>query len=214
MMELLNPPPVFIEIGSGSLQALCETRGLEVPLERATDGKLTAASREKIIAGLEKLIGRKSWQPRARAICGIGAHGVLLRRITLPAAAPEDFEGVLRLQIENEFPLPPDELAWGWRDVSSGAARREILVAAIRKIFVDDFASVLLAAGANPEFTVAALARDALCPQRDAAHAGREPGIRAPARRPGRRSSDDATAVTDRRPRRPFGKSRARRVRH
>ena len=89
----------------------------------------------------------------------------------MPAAAPEDFEGVLRLQIENEFPLPPDELAWGWRDVSSGAARREILVAAIRKIFIDDFASVLLAAGANPEFTVAALARDALCPQRDEAHA-------------------------------------------
>ena len=56
MMELLNPPPVFIEIGLGSLKALCETRGLELPLERAADGKLTAASRDKIIAGLE--IGR------------------------------------------------------------------------------------------------------------------------------------------------------------
>ena len=163
MMELLNPPPVFIEIGLGSLKALCETRGLELPLERAADGKLTAVSREKIIAGLEKLIGRKSWQPRARAVCGLGAHGVLLRRIILPAAAAEDFECVLRLQIELEFPLSPDELAWGWRDISNVAGKREILVAAVRKKTVEDLSSILVAAGANPEFSIAALARDALC---------------------------------------------------
>lgn len=113
MMEGLNPSPVFIEIGLASLKALCENRGVELPLERTADGKLTAACREKIIPALEKFIGRKSWQPRARAVCGLGAHGVSLRRITLPATAKDDFERVLRLQIELEFPLSPDELAWG-----------------------------------------------------------------------------------------------------
>ena len=78
---------------------------------------------------------------------------------------------VLRLQIEAEFPLSPDDLAWGWRDISNGAAKREILVAAVRKETVEDYATALAAAGLNPEFTVAALARNALCPQPDGSHA-------------------------------------------
>lgn len=41
----------------------------------------------------------------------------------------------------------------------------------MRKKTVEDYASVLVAAGANAEFTVAALARDALCPSPEAAHA-------------------------------------------
>ena len=169
-LPILNVPPVFIEIGPGSLKALCENRGIELPLERAVNGRLTGAGREKLIAGLKRFLGRKNWQPRARAVCGISAHGVSLRRLTLPAAR-DDFENVLRLQIEGEFPLPPDELAWGWQDISTGVDKRELLVAAVRKEIIEDCAAALLAAGANPEFTVAALARNALCSPPDAAHA-------------------------------------------
>ncbi len=166
-----NPPPVFIEIGPAALKALREDRGIELPLERAADGKLTANCREKLAVELQKFLGRKNWQPRVRAFCGISAHGVSLRRITLPAVAKEEFARVLRLQIEAEFPLSPDDLAWGWREVSSGAAKREILVAAVRKETIEDYATALAAAGVNPEFTVAALARNALCPQPDGSHA-------------------------------------------
>ena len=170
-LPILNPPTVFVEIGPSLLKALCDDRGIELPLERAANGKLTGAGREKLVAGLKQFLGRKSWQPRARAVCGISAHGVSLRRLVLPAAARDDFENVLRLQIESEFPLSPEELAWGWQEISSGAAGRELLVAAVRKEVIEESSSVLLAAGANPEFTVAALARNALCPQPDAAHA-------------------------------------------
>lgn len=168
---ILNPPPVFIEIAQGSLVALRENGGLTLPLERAADGKLTAACRENIVAQLGTFLGRKSWQPRVRAVCGLGARGVALRQITLPAAAKEDFERVLRLQIESEFPLSPDELAWGWRDISDGSPKREILVTAVRKEIVEDYAALLTAAGAKPEFTLAALARHALCPPAAGAHA-------------------------------------------
>ncbi|HEY5040513.1 MAG TPA: hypothetical protein VIK53_00760, partial [Verrucomicrobiae bacterium] len=171
MKELLNPPPVFIEINPASLRALRENTGLELPLSRAVDGKLTAACRKELIAALQNFLGRNNWQPRVRAVCGISAHGVSLRKITLPALAGGELESVLRLQIEKEFPLSPDELAWGWRELADEAGRREALVVAVRKEVIEDYASILLEAGANPEFTVSAFARELLCPSPGETHA-------------------------------------------
>ncbi|MGH7953828.1 MAG: hypothetical protein ACREFE_18175, partial [Limisphaerales bacterium] len=170
MKELFNPPPVFIEINSTSLRALRESGGIELPLQRAADGKLTAACRKETISVLQHFLRRKNWQPRARAICGISAHGVSLRKIALPAMAG-GIENVLRLQIEKEFPLPPDELAWGWREISSDPAKREVIVAAVRKEVIEDYAGILLEAGANPEFTLSAFARELLCPSPNETHA-------------------------------------------
>jgi len=159
--------PVYIEITQTSLKALRESAGLELPLERGANGRLTAGCKEQLIAGLQKFLDRKAWQPRAKAFCAIGATGVSLRRLALPASAREEFQRLLRLQIESEFPLPPDELAWGWHQLGPNgvATKREILVAAIKKEAVEDYANVLSASGLNPVFTLAALARSSLCPQ-------------------------------------------------
>ncbi len=164
MKELLNRPTLFIEITMTTLKVLGETRGLELALERLADGKLTPACREKTVAALVNFLGRKSWQPRARAICGLSAQGVSLRKITLPVTTTADFDRVLRLQIESEFPLSPDELAWGWREVFKDTTKQEILVAAVRKNVVEEYATLFQAAGLNPEFTLAAWARSAFCP--------------------------------------------------
>ena len=164
MRELINSPPVYVELGRRSLKVLRDTGGLELPLERGADGKITTASRDRAVTALTEFIGRKSWQPAVRAVCGISAQGVTLRRLTVPAAAKTDFESVLRLQIESEFPLSPEGLAWGWREISSDATKCEVLVAAVRKEVTEEYAALLTAAGLAPEFTVAALARYSLVP--------------------------------------------------
>ena len=132
-IAFLNPPPLYVEIGQTSLKALRENDGVEVPLERLPDGRLTAPCREKVAVALKKFLQAKGWQPRTRALCAISARGVSLRQLTLPIGAKEEFHQRLLLQIESEFPLPPDELAWGWqhwrdktaewRDCETGIAR-------------------------------------------------------------------------------------------
>ena len=164
MRDFLNSPPVYIELGRRSLLVLRDAGGLALPLERGADGKITAASRDRAVTALTAFIGRKVWQPAVRAVCGLGAQGVSLRRLSVPAAAKNEFESVLRLQIESEFPLSPDNLAWGWREISSNATQCEVLVAAVRKEIIEEYAALLTAAGLAPEFTVAALARLALVP--------------------------------------------------
>ncbi len=67
-----------------------------------------------------------------RAFCAIGARGVSLRRWTLPAASKEELQRLLLLQIEREFPVAPDELAWGYRVVRNGSGKpQEVIVAAV-----------------------------------------------------------------------------------
>lgn len=169
-LSFMNQSPVYIEISQNWLKALRDNDGIDVPLERAANGQLTAACKEKLVASLQTFLQRKSWQPRARAVCAIGSSGVSLRRVSLPTVAREEFPKLLRMQIETEFPLSPDELAWGYRTLGQSPAngtvgKQELLVGAVKKDRVEEWTSLLLAAGLNPAFTPAAMARGYLCAQ-------------------------------------------------
>ena len=167
-LPFMNSSQVYVEITQTTLKILRENDGLDVPLERSATGQLTDSCKEKLVRSLETFLQRKNWQPRQRALCAVGASGLSLRRIALPATTRDELPKLLRLQIESEFPLSPDELAWGYRALGpagNGIPKQELLVAAVKKDRVDEYASLLLAAGLNPVFTPAVLARAALCPQ-------------------------------------------------
>lgn len=165
----MNSPGIYLEISSGSLKALHGEEGLELLLERTANGRLSEACKERTIAALRNFLQLKSWQPRPRAYCAIGASGVSLRRIKLPAASKEETQRLLRMQIESEFPLAPDELAWGSRALGelrqNGTTQQELLVMALKKDVIEEYATLLSDCGLTPLFTLAALARSAICPQ-------------------------------------------------
>jgi hypothetical protein len=172
-ISFMNSPRVYIEITQTVLRALKENDGVELPLERDAKGKLTVACKTKLVLQLSEFVNRKSWLPRPRAFCAIGANGVSLRKISLPNSAKDDFQKLLLLQIESEFPLPPDELAWGWRQIgpNGSVSKRDVLVAAVKKEVVEEYAGVLASCGLNPVFTLAGLARNYLCPEPRGSHA-------------------------------------------
>ncbi|MGH7971674.1 MAG: hypothetical protein ACREIC_23415, partial [Limisphaerales bacterium] len=167
---VFRPHPVLIEIGVSSLHALRGDEGLEVPLARQHNGRLTAACKEQVTAALREFLARKAWPFRLRAYCAIAANGVSIRRIGVPAAAADQLDVMLRLQIESQFPLAPDELAWGSRRLNengahTAAAQQQVLVVAVKKDVIDEYAKLLGDCGLEPIFTVAALARGLLCPE-------------------------------------------------
>jgi hypothetical protein len=72
----------------------------------------------------------------------------------------------LSLQIEREFPLPPEDLAWGFRKLNSGFSASEserstedVLVVAVRNEIPAEYDELFAAAGLTAEITVGALAR-------------------------------------------------------
>ena len=161
----MNSPNLYFEIGPGSLRVLDGEDGVELPLERTAGGGLTTDCQGKVVAGLRAFLNRRGRPSRRQAICAIGARGVSLRRLTLPAASREELQRLLLLQIESEFPLPPDELAWGSQPAGAqaprngGGAKQDILVAAMKKEIVGEYAGIFANCGLSPVFTLAAVAR-------------------------------------------------------
>jgi Tfp pilus assembly PilM family ATPase len=177
-LDLINPARIYIEIGQSSLKALSGSVAIETSLERQESGRLSDSCRAKVVAGLKGLLQNKGLVARPRAVCALGARGVSLRRVSLPAAGKEDMSRLLLLQIESEFPLPPEQLAWGSWPVDPGAARgngaasrQELIIAAVKKEVVQEYADILAECGAAVEFTLAGLARNSVCPGATASRA-------------------------------------------
>ena len=166
-----NAAGLFIDITQDSLRALNGGDAFAFPLQRGESGRLTDLCREKLTADLRAFLGHKGRAAGRPAFCAIGARGVSMRRLALPAASKEELQRVLRLQIESQFPLSPDELAWGSRPVgppkppaNGGPACQDLLVVAVKKEALQEYADLLGACGLAPLFTLAALARAELHP--------------------------------------------------
>jgi hypothetical protein len=162
---------LFIDIGQSSLEALNGGDAFAFPTERGENGRLTDLCRERLTLSLRGFLSQKGRAAGRIAFCAIGARGVSMRRMSLPASSDEELQRVLRLQIESEFPLSPEELAWGSRQIgppkppaNGGPARQELLVVAVKKEALEEFAAVLASCGVVPFFTLAALARAQLHP--------------------------------------------------
>jgi hypothetical protein len=166
-----NATGLFIDFGHSSLQAVHGDEAFAFPIERGENGRLTDLCRERLALNLRGFLSKKGRATGRSAFCAIGARGVSMRRLSLPASSEEELGRVLRLQIESEFPLSPDELAWGSRPAgppmapaNGGPARQEMLVVAVKKEALEEYAGVLAACGVVPFFTLAALARAELHP--------------------------------------------------
>ncbi|HYT59173.1 MAG TPA: cell division FtsA domain-containing protein [Haliangiales bacterium] len=171
-LEFMNSPWLHVEIDQSSLKVLNGEGSFNFSLDRQENGRLSGLCRERLTRGLQGFLKRKRWQPRLRALCAIGARGVSLRRLTLPAANQDELHRLLLHQIENEFPLPPDQLAWGYRPVSPGPGPRngatssqELIVVALKRELLEEYSEIFSECGVKPLFTLAALARSRVCPQ-------------------------------------------------
>ena len=108
----------------------------------------------------------------------MGPGGSLCGGCLCRLRAGRSWPRLLALQIESEFPLPPDELAWGYGQIGqAGPASKDangkqgFLVAAIKRAALDDYLKIFADCGASPVFTLAALARSYVCPRTPGAYA-------------------------------------------
>jgi hypothetical protein len=166
-----NAAGLFMDIGQSSLQAVHGPDAFAFPIERGENGRLTDLCRERLALSLRGFLSQKGRVAGRSAFCAIGARGVSMRRLSLPASSEDELRRVLRLQIESQFPLSPDELAWGSRPVgpptasaNGGPARQELLVVAVKKEVLEEITGVLASCGVVPFFTLAALSRAELHP--------------------------------------------------
>jgi Tfp pilus assembly PilM family ATPase len=167
---------IYVDIGHSSLKVLHEERGLEIPLGRQPGGELTEESREALRRGLRGFLG--PGRSPLRALCAVPAQGISLRFLSIPPASRDETARILSLLLEKEFPLPADQLSWGYLlegGGSNGSASngnggahpqpRMVMVAAVRRQVLADYSRILADCGLRPSFSPGMLAAGSLCPR-------------------------------------------------
>ena len=158
----LSKMPVYLEFKESSVHVLDGEHGAEFPLERKADGRLTDAAAELLRNGLRGFLSQHGGAGPRQAICAIPARGVTVRAISLPPGAIADPARFLAMQVEANFPLSPNELAWGYLQLPASGAREtgnDFILAAVKKETIADYSALISSLGLSPLFTVAALAR-------------------------------------------------------
>jgi type II secretory pathway component PulL len=159
---------VFIEFTDSGAHIASDERTLDIAIQRDVAGALMEESANSVRNALG-LFAKK--QGREQAICLLPARGVSIRRISLPAGTKDEIERMLPLQIDAQFPLSSEELAWGYSSLVARIPGREgtmkeLLIAAVKKESLQQYRAIIASAGLEPVFGIAALAREGMCSQR------------------------------------------------
>jgi len=157
-----NPSNLFIEFTQTSATIAFGENVSTIDLRHEADGRLAQPARDALKDAIARTIGSRRHE---RAWCAIGVRGVSLRTVKLPPAKPESLPQLLSIQVEKEFPLGPDQLAWGFRSANATATSsqpQEFLLVAIKKEFIEDYAGILSEAGIDADFAVGILSVAAL----------------------------------------------------
>ena len=156
-----EPTRLWIEIGPDALSARQAERGQSMALERHENGEFTASCIAEVTSTLKGLLREKSPLSPLQIYASIPARGVILRRVLLPKSAATEWSRLLALQLEAEFPLPPEQLAWGWLPIpgASAAQQHPILLAVVRQETLRPYQDLLAPLGGEVRFSLAALDR-------------------------------------------------------
>ena len=102
-----------VEIRAGSWRGRTASGGFDIPIQRTAQGNITDESKTAVVQALNDLTGNNPNQFK-QSICAVTSGGTLLRTMDLPGVANDEaLKNLVELQIEKEWPLPPEELAWG-----------------------------------------------------------------------------------------------------
>lgn len=157
---------LFVEIRQGSFHAVRSADSTSGDLARTSSGQLTEDSRKQLIDSLRQLVPSAAVRDATLCYCAIPGSGVLLHTVRLPTATREETARLLQLRVESEFPLAPNEMAWGFiRGEPAADGSRNFTIAAVRKEVVAEYVELFRQANLSPMVTISALARVALLPE-------------------------------------------------
>lgn len=152
--------PLLLDFGQTSLKVWQENRIAEWPLERTDTGRLASGCKDRLKGEIRSFLA-PNWLPGCRAVCAIPARGVNIRKLQLPPGISTGIPSLLAFQVEKEFPLPPDQIAWAAFQPptnSSASPESEWAVVAVKRDMVQDYVDILKDCKCRPELTLGPLA--------------------------------------------------------
>ena len=159
-----NKPLVGLDIGSSAVKAVELTKsktGYELtsfayePLgpDAVVDGAIMDAP--AVAEGIKKTFLTGKFKPEACAT-GVSGHSVIVKRVVVPAATPNDVETSIQLDAEQYIPFDITEVNLDYQVVGPGftpaeEAGMEVVLVAAKKDKIQNHTNVITLAGRDPE---------------------------------------------------------------
>jgi type IV pilus assembly protein PilM len=159
-----NKPLVGLDIGSSAVKAVELTKskkGYELasfafePLgpDAVVDGAIMDAS--AVADGIKKSFLAGKFKPRSVAT-GVSGHSVIVKRVIVPAATPNDVERSIQWDAEQYIPFDITEVNLDYQVVGPGVtaaeeAGMEVVLVAAKKDKIQNHTNVITLAGKDPE---------------------------------------------------------------
>jgi type IV pilus assembly protein PilM len=165
-MQLLkrNKPVVGIDIGSSSIKAVELTRskkGYQVTgfasesldPDSVVDGAIIDAT--GVADSIKRVLMLGKFKPKAVAT-GVSGHSVIVKRVVLPAATPEEVEASIQFDAEQYIPFEMSEVNLDFQVVGptqtkNDEAATEVLLVVAKKDKIQNHTNVISLAGRQPE---------------------------------------------------------------
>lgn len=152
-----NAEALIMEVHSRQWTGRTRKGGFAVDLDRDDEGMLTESTRAAITAAIRDCV---SSAPASHpCLCALAGSGISLRTLELPLIKNTSIHDLVRLQIEAEWPLPPEELVWGiheWTRTNSNPPQQptvRVTVAAIKKSLFAHYDELVRASGVEVTWT-------------------------------------------------------------
>lgn|SRR5262245_101807 len=159
-----NKPPVGLDIGSSSLKAvelikfknsyqLSRFAYASLPPDAVVDGAIMDSP------GVAETIKRSFLAAKFKAqgvATGVSGHSVIVKRVVIPAATPDEVEASIQYHAEQHIPFDIAEVNLDYQIVDPGAmatedAGMEVVLVAAKKDKIQNHTSVITRAGRTPE---------------------------------------------------------------
>ncbi len=156
---------LVMEVRSDLWSGLLNEKAFAVDIQRGDGGHLIQDSVDEVKRSICDCF--EGISPRdVECICLLSGGGSSLRPIKVPVAKESAIRNLIELQIEKEWPLPPEELAWGFirsgqsqaNTLSEVESAEEISVGAIKKSLFQHYVEILEDCGLKVRFTLSACA--------------------------------------------------------
>ncbi|HEX2949483.1 MAG TPA: pilus assembly protein PilM [Armatimonadota bacterium] len=135
-----------IDIGDDAIRIVeLRTQGSEYELLQAANIPLPEDRSPEAFADALSMVTRN-----ARVAIAIPASGCAFKTSILPPAKPAELEQVIKFEAESQFPLPIDELTWGYSLSPTSSGETHAAIVGARRSLVEERLDVLRQIGVEP----------------------------------------------------------------
>jgi Tfp pilus assembly protein PilN len=147
-----NGPRFGLDLGRAAVKLVrCERNGTATGAERRVDPSLQGDARQAaLVAALTELGAELGVRPHDEVNVAVPRAKTIVTNLTLPLAAPDELDRIVRFQAAKSLPFDLDDMALTWSRIAISGTGQEIVFAAVRQTALESLREVVSQAGFEP----------------------------------------------------------------